>query len=65
MEIIKMRGDSGMSDSQFIRFQNLMKEKVKKFSAKLDDEQQTKRAFKLKKDNLTFWDKIGLWLKRK
>ena len=60
-----MRGDSGMSDSQFIRFQNLMKDKVKKFSAKLDDEKKTNKVFKLKKDNLTFWDKVGSWLKLK
>lgn len=60
-----MRGDSGMSDSQFIRFQSLMKDKVKKFAARLDDEKKTNKVFKLKKDNLTFWDKIGSWLKLK
>lgn len=60
-----MRGDSGMSDSQFLRFQNLMRDKVKKFSARLSDEEKTNKTFKLKKDNPTLWDKIGLWLKRK
>ena len=60
-----MRGDSGMSDSQFMRFQNLMKDRVKKFSARLDDEKKTNKVFKLKKDNLTLWDKIGSWLKLK
>ena len=60
-----MRGDSGMSDSQFLRFQNLMRDKVKKFSARLNDEEKTNKTFKLKKDNPTLWDKIGLWLKRK
>ena len=62
---MKMRGDSGMSDSQFMRFQNLMKDRVKKFSARLDDEKKTNKVFKLKKDNLTLWDKIGSWLKLK
>ena len=60
-----MRGDSGMSDSQFLRFQNLMRDKVKKFSARLNDEEKTNKVFKLKKDNLTFWDKVGSWLKLK
>jgi len=60
-----MTGDSGMSDSQFIRFQNLMKDKIEKFSAKLDDEEKRRKRFKLKKDNPTFWSKVRLWLKLK
>jgi len=60
-----MTGDSGMSDSQFIRFQNLMKDKIEKFSAKLDDEEKRRKRFKLKKDNPTFWGKVRSWLKLK
>ena len=57
-----MRGDSGMSDSQFLRFQNLMKDKYNKISSKWDREEKQAKPFKLKKDTLTFWEKVKKWI---
>jgi hypothetical protein len=37
-----MAGDSGMSDSQFIRFQNAVQDKMMKFTAKTENEVRIK-----------------------
>ena len=60
-----MRHDSGMSDSQFIKFQNTAKEKMNKYVAKFDNENTIrllKQRFEYSKNRkLTLWEKIKVF----
>lgn len=59
-----MTGDSGMSDSQFIRFQKTIQDKMQKFTAKTENEVRVKslsRRFAKAKKPKGLIQKIKEW----
>jgi isopropylmalate/homocitrate/citramalate synthase len=56
--------DSGMSDSQFMRFQKKKHERINKYIDKYDDEvriRQLQKRFKEAK-KLTIWERLVNWI---
>jgi hypothetical protein len=63
-----MQNDANMSDSQFMRFQEKVQDKMKNYVDNFDREsrmKELKRRFEAsKRRKKTFWEKITGWITR-
>ena len=63
-----MQNDANMSDSQFMRFQEKVQDKMKNYVDNFDREsrmRELKRRFEAsKRQKKTFWEKLTGWITR-
>lgn len=61
-----MRGDSGMSDSRFMKSQKMMQKKSQKAIDKFDEEYKIevmRKRWESRKVEPTIWEKIVSWIR--
>lgn len=61
-----MRGDSGMSDSRFMKSQKMMQKKSQKAIDKFDEEykiEAMRKRWESRKVESTVWEKIISWIR--